>query len=484
MGWGKTGRILLVWPDRGRVLTRQLDLVLLQRHSSSLGVQLGIVSKDEEVRNKAEELAIPAFRNLRQAQNRQWRTSRRFRRSRYERASLLQTAEEQVERRDYRAERPSRQFRTLAPVVRLILFALGVFSMLSIAAVLLPSADLQLTPKVQNQTLTLDIQADPQAASLNLAGTIPARKIAIIVEGRDQSPSSSSLSIPDQAASGLVTFTNLTDQSLSVPAGTVVRNPNLEAARFETTLGGDIPAGSGETLNLPVKAINPGSQGNLPANRLISIEGPLGVLLKSNNPEPTHGGQDRKAPAPSQTDRWRLASRLTDSLQETALNEARNQASPDDILFIDSLTLQRTLEETYQPADFQPADFVSLNLRLEFDVLAASAADLQQLGKAVLDANLPDGFAPVENTLVFTNLTEPLLGQDSVARWKLKFERQLQAELPPARAINLSLGLPPLEAEARLAQALPLETRPLITLNPDWWPRLPVLPFRIAVSIP
>jgi hypothetical protein len=179
-----------------------------------------------------------------------------------------------------------------------------------------------------------------------------------------------------------------------------------------------------------------------------------------------------------------LSERLSESLRKTALNEVRNQASPDDILFIDSLTLKRTIEETYQPTDFQPADFVSLNLRLEFEVLAASTTDIQNLGKAVLDANIPDGFVPLDNTLTFTNLTEPELGQDSIARWKLRFERQLQAELAPARAVNLSLGMPPQEAESRLAQALPLESRPRITLNPDWWPRLPVLPFRIAVSIP
>ncbi len=484
MGWGKTGRILLVWPDRGRVLTRQLDLVLLQRHSNVLGIQLGIVTKDDEVRTKAQELAIPAFRNLRHAQNRQWRTPRRYRRSRYERASLLQSAGEQIESRDYRAERPARQYRSPAPLARLILFTFGVLSMLSIAAVLLPSADLVLTPKVQTQTLSLDIQADPQAASLNLAGTIPAHHITVIVEGRDQNPSSSSLSIPEQAASGQVVFTNLTDRPVRIPIGTVVRYPALDAARFSTTRAGEVPAGPGETLSLPVKSIHPGSQGNQPANRLVGIEGPLGVQLTATNPDPTSGGQDRKAPAPSKTDRWRLSVRLTESLQETALNEARNQAQAGNIVFIDSLTMLRTLEETYQPADFQPADFVSLNLRLEFDVLAASMADIEQLGQSVLDANLPEGFTPLEDTLTVTNLAEPSLGEDSIARWRLRFERQVQAELASVQAINLSLGLPPQEAKKRLAQALPLETQPRIALRPEWWPRLPVLPFRIAVSIP
>ena len=46
MGWGQTRRVLLIWPARGRVLTRQLDLILLLRHSLTLGVQLALVMDD------------------------------------------------------------------------------------------------------------------------------------------------------------------------------------------------------------------------------------------------------------------------------------------------------------------------------------------------------------------------------------------------------------------------------------------------------
>ena len=36
MQWSQTGRILLVWPEHGKILTRRLDLILLLRHSQSL----------------------------------------------------------------------------------------------------------------------------------------------------------------------------------------------------------------------------------------------------------------------------------------------------------------------------------------------------------------------------------------------------------------------------------------------------------------
>ena len=37
MAWAKTPRILLVWPKRGRVGVRPLDLTLLRRHAEKTG---------------------------------------------------------------------------------------------------------------------------------------------------------------------------------------------------------------------------------------------------------------------------------------------------------------------------------------------------------------------------------------------------------------------------------------------------------------
>jgi hypothetical protein len=59
--------------------------------------------------------------------------------------------------------------------------------------------------------------------------------------------------------------------------------------------------------------------------------------------------------------------------------------------------------------------------------------------------------------------------------------RQVQARIADADAVQLSLGLDPLQAISRLRASLPLEQPPRIELQPDWWPRLPFLPFRISV---
>ena len=49
MGWSQTSRIVLVWPNKGKILDRRLDLVLLQRHSMLLGAQLALVTQEEEI---------------------------------------------------------------------------------------------------------------------------------------------------------------------------------------------------------------------------------------------------------------------------------------------------------------------------------------------------------------------------------------------------------------------------------------------------
>ena len=48
---------------------------------------------------------------------------------------------------------------------------------------------------------------------------------------------------------------------------------------------------------------------------------------------------------------------------------------------------------------------------------------------------------------------------------------------------ELVRGQPVPLSQLRLANALPLSTQPIIAVNPDWYPRLPWLPFRIDVVV-
>jgi hypothetical protein len=58
---------------------------------------------------------------------------------------------------------------------------------------------------------------------------------------------------------------------------------------------------------------------------------------------------------------------------------------------------------------------------------------------------------------------------------------QVGASFDLVDAITLVLWRKPDDAIKQLAGSLPIDSNITITLTPKWWPRLPILPFRVAV---
>ena len=480
MGWGQTSRILLIWPDSGRVLHRRLDLILLQRHTVSLGAQLAIVTRDPDVRFYASELAIPVFKDPHQAQDSSWRVKNRRRPARHLRPYKSEHSQPDLNTLYEEAHPPTPAWLS-KPLTRLILFTIGVLAFLSIAAILLPSAIVTLNPKTDTQEITLKVQANPEIENINLSGELPARSAQVIVEGRSNLAAQGTIQIPDEYASGRVTFTNLSDTAILVPVDSVVRTLDNEPVRFLTTKAIEVPPGPGESISIPVQATKPGKDGNLPADSLVAIEGPLGLTLAASNALPTSGGKDRIAPAPTAEDREKLYQQMLDDLQLTAINELQEQLRQDDLIFTSTLSLTHVLEETYEPAEEVPSDLISLNLRVEFEALTVSSEDIEILLTNILDANLAEGTSPIPETLKYTFLGEPVVGVDDISLWQIHATRTFKAHIPDTQAVNLTLGLSPTKAKQRLLDSLPINYPPQLVVTPDWWPRMPLLPFRVKV---
>src|SRR3970282_57789 len=68
-------RAVLVWPRRGRVLTRRLDLVLLQRQAQRQAVELGLITYDPAVLQLAQELGLPTFESPDHLPEAGWRSA-------------------------------------------------------------------------------------------------------------------------------------------------------------------------------------------------------------------------------------------------------------------------------------------------------------------------------------------------------------------------------------------------------------------------
>src|SRR5512140_256141 len=75
MAWAKTERIILVIPRQTHLHSRRLDLLHLQRHASTLGAQLAIVTGVEDIQKIAGELGIPFFSKLSNAKKKTWQAA-------------------------------------------------------------------------------------------------------------------------------------------------------------------------------------------------------------------------------------------------------------------------------------------------------------------------------------------------------------------------------------------------------------------------
>lgn len=475
MSWAKTERILLVYPRRSRILARALDLRLLQRHAVGLGAQLAIVAQLDGVRQVARELGIPIFKTAAIAQRRAWgeKASIEMPVRRNQRPDLRQM------RREVFPDEP--RWRNLLGI-RLLFFSLAVLAVLALVLLFLPSATVRLAPKTQMQSLTISASASSKVATVNLTGSIPARLTFTVLERSKTASVTGTLIIPNTSAEGLVRFSNLTAGMVGIPSGTVIRTTGTPPVRFATTMDAVVAAGAGKIMDVPVQAVEAGSSGNLPADSLVVFEGDLGTSLAGTNPSATTGGSDRSAPVQTADDRIRLRAALVSEILNQCKTSLPKSIGQGDTFFPDTLTVGQVLSETYFPAEGQTGQTLSLRMNLQCQAQYASLADVNSLGRLVLDANLPAGFEPISVGVSTVNSSALATDSSGVTHWQVQAQRLVQATLDPLEATQLIQGRSRGEAGRRLAGSFRLAGAPVIELVPAWWPWLPVVPFRIVVS--
>jgi hypothetical protein len=235
-------------------------------------------------------------------------------------------------------------------------------------------------------------------------------------------------------------------------------------------------------LTLPVTALNPGGGSKLAAHRITAIEGSLGVRLTVTNPSPIISGSDISSPSPNQADRVQLAAQLESALQSSASAEIEESLDLDDVLLTPIPTLVRTIEKTFEPVDDQPASILTLNQQLEFEAQFVSEEDLKNLATTILNTNLPPDYTPIQGTLEIDHLTTPASGETQNYNWKMIARQEIQVQPNEIQVAQLTLGLTPDQASERLSNELPLATPAEVSLTPSWWPRFPIIPFRINVA--
>jgi hypothetical protein len=476
MSWAKTPRILLVWPKSERIPLRPLDLKVLQRHATSLGAQLGLVTRHRKARREAQALGIPVFASTGQAQRNPW-PERQLRKKRPRRRPV------QVLRAKREQARVENAAWLTSPFVRIGFFSLGVLAVLALVSLFIPHARVILTPEKETQSATLPILADPSVEAVFITGSIPSRELRVVVEGSREAPVTGRVPLAQNKAEGAVTFRNLTGEPVSIPAGAVLTSTGLPGVRFVTTETGELEAGLQETVDVEIEAENPGSTGNVDAGAIQAIEGDLGLLATVTNAEPTAGGSDRLTEAASEQDVASLREELLVQLEDDALREMESTLAPGDQVFADTFRAAQVLEENLVPPLGQPGKTVMLLMRVEFAASYASEKDLTELASTVLNASLPEGFTTAQEPLDFEPLNAHLTDERGVTRWSLRVSRQLERKIDRSKITPLIQGRSLANATSRLNETLDLANPAEIQLEPAWWPWLPLIPFNITVDV-
>jgi hypothetical protein len=475
LNWGQADRIIMIWPVRGTPLDHKLDLMLIHRRCQESQIKLALVCKYAPVVDEARALGVPVFRSLRQAQRVAWEYS-----------LAPYSPPEKPKRKHTRSELAEMRIQAnppawmTHPTTRWIAISAAFLAVIVMAIYLVPGAKIEYLPKFETQSLDLTLQADPEIRTYNLSGAIPARKLMVSVEGRLETSPSGETRIPDKAAVGLIVFSNLTNQEIQIPAGTIIRtaDPNT-SIRFATATNAVIEARAGALIQVPIEALNPGPNNNLPANSLVIIEGDLSRSLTATNPEATEGGTERVSASPTLEDYADLRDDLLTSLWDTALDEAHTTLNEKDIMLDTSPRHVTILEETYSPAEPEPSNSLTLILQVEYELLYLSWEDLYSMGNDTLDATLSGRYQSQPSTLQIKPLAPPIFVDTDVAELEISMSRMTFESDQLQPSVQNILGRSPEKAAKSLEKELDLASPPEITLWPDWWPLLPLLEIRV-----
>jgi hypothetical protein len=474
LSWSHAERLLLIWPACGSVLDRLLDLKLVYRHANELGSQLGLVTNDPKMHFYAREIGIPVFDDLRKAKQEDWNINPHPN-------LVIQPNNITVDLNSMRSyAHPRASAWAISPITRLLSLCISMVALLALGIVILPSAKITLTPKVELQSIQLDLIADPSSNSANhSSGVLPTYRQEMIIEGRDTFTTTGLTGIPDEYALGELNFTNNSTQTVTIPIGTIVTTNESVPVRFITTSSSNVIVGANKTVSVPARAVKPGVSGNLPANSLLVIENSPGLALSVSNLSATRGGTNANVPSPSTYDLQTLRQRLESKLEQDALTQMQSYLPEGDQLILPTIALLETIEETQLPSITEPGDQLELFLRVKFQCQVISLGMLRNMLSKVLDERLPEGYSALPGTLVIAPLNEASQGKDGLFHYSITAKRELKADIPPSQIIGKLTGLTVAKAKDHLSATLPLASQADIKLAPSWWPRLPFTAMRI-----
>jgi hypothetical protein len=283
-------RVVFVVPPGSRIATGRVNFKLLAREAAARDLALAVASPDEQVRALAASAGVLAAATPSEAE------------------AALERGDEPPPVKPASEDEP-RPLSSTSPAAataagaftwrsRWVRFAtVFVLALVIIAGYVmtqvLPTAHVTLVPRVSLiGPLEIAVVASAETTVVDSeAGRIPAAVVSVPLEAADVYPASGSETI-ETRATGTVVFSS-PDQEFAqeIAAGTRVATPAGIGFRTTKTVTLPVMDGTPARVEAPVVALEPGAEGNVPAEAISIVPSLEGQGIAVSNPEPTSGGR-------------------------------------------------------------------------------------------------------------------------------------------------------------------------------------------------
>lgn len=492
-------RALLVLPRGSPVLANPARLRLIRRQARQQGLQVALVTSDRLTRQLARQAGLSVFTSAwRGERARRWRQPRPDvplpPRSGPRRAvppgrvgHHRKEKPRPMTRRDPPPlpDRQEPRWRHWAEALQLLVFLLICLALLGALVVfVVPVATVTLVPPRQPLTVSVNVVAAVGVEEVDYqAGQVPARIVQTRVEKHGSTPTTGRRDAPADPATGSVIFINQRDSEVQVPELTVVGTSTGVNVRFQVTQPVTVPAGIGMTMEASIKALEPGSSGNVPAFTINRIEGPLSLALRVINEQATAGGSVLEVGVVKPADKERLRANLLKQIRQDAYQRLGEMLREGEFVPPDTVETY-VLAETFDRFAGEDAETLGLRLELLARGLAVDTHGAKEMAERALQEQIPPDVRLADQRPQFELGPMTILDEK---KQKVQFEVTATAmmvgnvDIAAVRAAIRGMEQP--EALAALRRDFQLGAEPHLSLQPDWLYRVPWLPFRIYVRV-
>lgn len=450
--------VILVVPNNAPLLRRAVNARLLRRYADQMNLSVHVVTRDRASEAALRGVGLPVHHAL---------SSVPLKRSgALTRADLKETP----------GLPPVRWYRRLFSLglwlIALAFLAAGAAAVTLAGVIVAPTASIRLAPATDTMTVVLDLTASSQIRVLDSdVGEIPARPVQVLIEDTGQVQTTGSKPAPDQPAKGTVVFANRSMAAVTIPVSTTVRTATGVSLRFRTEEEATLPAGSLATVRVPVKAVDPGSTGNIKAGAINIVEGGLSFQVSVINDEEMKGGSEKQARYATLQDRNSLRDAVLQKIRARSYSELSKAIGPRDVLPEQTLTV--SINETSFDKPLEGiGDYLTGKVRATVSGLVLDDDDLGKVVTARLAEMERPGFRMLLDDIAY-GAPSKVSYTDGVVSLQLTATARSQAQISSRDVQRLAAGKDASAVAAEIARRYNLAHAPAIALQQNLCARLP-----------